>query len=361
MKLIKKYITKEFSKIALLISTSLIIVYMVIDIFENLGDLTETHTDFITIIEYLILRIPQGLYYIIPLSLLFTSFLTMAIFTKYNETIAMRSGGLSLMNITSPVLAITLIASVFVFFLNDSVIPSANMRAEEIERRSENKPREMFFKGDSLWLKSDNYKLYNIRFIDPEKKILWRINIYSLDPYFQIRESISANKAVSEGGHWFLESGIKRVFDSNEKAFKVYPFERIPLSFPFELKDVRHAVVSASETRFSVLKDYIEKVKKEGYDVKRLSVDLYSKTSFPFAGFIMSIIGISLAMRLKRYGGIAIGIGLCIFASLLYWVAFSMSINLGYSGYIPPVLSAWLVNIIFTGIGGFIFFNVAKI
>ena len=190
-----------------------------------------------------------------------------------------------------------------------------------------------------------------------------RVNVYYLTPDFQIRESISAKGAVSENGEWFLLEGIRRIWGEGEKAggLKIYNFDRLPISFPFKTQDFRHVTIQASETRFTTLKNYIEKIKKEGYEIKRLAVDLYAKTSFPFAGFIMSVLGMSIAFHIKRYGGIAGGVGLCIAISVLYWVSFSFSLHIGYSGYLPAILSAWLANIIFMGIGGYMFYSTARL
>ena len=360
MRIVNRYVTIEFLKILLLISIGLTVVYMVIDVLEKLSIFTKVHADLFTIAEFFLLRLPQTIYYILPLSLLFATFLNLGLFTKYNEVTAMRSGGLSILNIVSPILIITFIASISIFFLNDSIVPAANKMGEDIKRKLENRQEEMFFKGDSLWLKSDNNTLYNIRFIDPDKKILWGVNVYSLSSNFQIKESISADKAISDNGHWFLQSGIKRVFDTNNRVMNFYTFDRLPIAFPFGIKDVRHAVVQASETRFSVLKDYINTIRREGYEVRRLVVDLYAKTSFPFAGFIMTIFGLSLALHMKRIGGMASGIGLCILISLLYWVSFSISLHLGYSGYIPAIIAAWITNVFFLSIGGYIFYSASR-
>src|SRR3989337_3473624 len=276
MRIISRYVTIEFLKIFLLISAGLTTVYMVVDIFENLGDFTKNHADFITILKYFLLRLPQSIYYISPLSLLFASFLNLGLFIKYNEVTAMRSGGLSSLHITSSMLTGTLIISILLFFLNDVIVPVANKRAEDIKRRMENRKEEMFFKEDSLWFKSGNYTLYNIRFIDSDKKILWKVNVYSLYPDFRIRESIFAAKAVLENGQWYLQSGIRRTFhNDSSKVITVDVFERLPIPFPFDLQDVRHAVVQASETRFSVLRDYIKKIQKEGYKIKRIAVVLH--------------------------------------------------------------------------------------
>ncbi|MBI5194463.1 MAG: LPS export ABC transporter permease LptG [Nitrospirae bacterium] len=361
MKTVNRYIIIEFLKLLLLFAAGMTIIYMVVDLFENLSDFTKIQTDFTTIVIYFLLRIPQAIYLIAPISFLFASFINLGLFSKYNEITAMRSSGINSFNIASSKLIITLIFSLAIFLFNDTVVPATNKASEEIKRQAEKKPKEMFFKEDSLWFKSGKYTLFNVRFIEPEKNTLWRINVYYLNNSFEIRESISADKAVQENGQWFLETGIRRVFNTSKIPVNVYPFDKLKTDIPFNLKDVKHAVVTASETRFGVLKSYVEKIEQEGYDVKRLNVDLFAKTSFPFAGFILTLIGISLAFFIKRLGGIASGAGVCIVISMLYWVSFSFSLHLGYAGHLPPLLSAWLANIVFLAIGGFMFFRAAKL
>ena len=128
------------------------------------------------------------------------------------------------------------------------------------------------------------------------------------------------------------------------------------------MDDFRHVTVQASETNFTTLKKYIDTIKREGYEVKRLTVDLYAKTSFPFSGFILSIFGITFGFSIKKkYGGIARGIGLCILTGVFYWTTYSLSLNMGYAGRINPMLSSWLANLVFGAIGGFIYFRAMKL
>ncbi len=361
MKIISRYVSTEYIKILILIASAFTVLYMLIDVFENLGDFTKVHSGFLTISGFFLLRLPLAIYYTIPLSLLFASFLNLGLFTKYNELVALRSGGLSIHNITLPVLTITLMISAGVFFLNDSIIPVTNKMAEDIKMTIEVKPREMFFKEDSLWLKADDYTIYNIRFIDPDKKIMGRINIYYLTPDFNIRESISAEKAISEHEQWVLKTGVRRSFNPDNSGISLREFDSLPVNFPFRLNDFRHVIVQASETRYSTLKNYINTIKREGYEVKRLTVDLYSKTSFPFSGFILSIFGVAFGFSMKRYGGLAGGTGLCIITGVLYWTIYSLSLHMGYSGHFNPLLSAWLTNLVFGAIGGLIYLRTMRL
>lgn len=362
MKIITRYISAEFIKLLILISGAFTVLYLLIDIIENLGYFTRVHAGFLTIAIYFLLRLPQAIYYMAPLSLLFASFLNLGLFSKYNELTALRSGGLSIHNITLPVLTITILISAGTFFLNNSIIPVSNKKAEDIRMTFETKPREMFFKEDSLWLKADDLTIYNARFIDPDNKIMGRINIYYLTPDFNVRESISAERATLEDGKWFLKSGVRRQFDPDNRNITLMEFDSLPLDFPIRLDDFSHLTVRASETSYTTLKNYIDTIKREGYEVKRLTVDLYAKTSFPFSGFILSILGMTFGFSTnKRSGGIARGIGLCIVAGVLYWTAYSLSLNMGYAGRMNPMLSTWLANILFGVIGGFIYFRAMKL
>lgn len=360
MKILSRYVTGEFIKILLLISAGLVMLFMVVDVFENLGDLTRSKAGIETIIKFFILHVPQALYYVTPLAFLFASFINLALLSRHNEVIAMRSGGLNLISIILPELMIALAISVLVFFLNDSIIPVTNRMAEDIKRDVENRPRETFFKEDSLWLKSDLYTLYNIRLIDPDKNILWHVNIYHLTPDFQLKENIYAEIGLFTEEHWVLRSGVRRIF-KDKGPISLHTFDRLSFKFPFDLEELKHAAVKASETRFTVLRRYIRKIRKEGYEVKRLTVDLYAKTAFPFITFITTLIGISMGLHSKRYGGIAGGTGICILVSILYWVFYSFSLNMGYSGQIPPIPSAWMANIVFIAIGGLMLYRAGRV
>lgn len=360
MKIIQRYIASEFMKLFILIAVAFTVLYILIDVFENLGDFTRVHADLITISIFFLCRLPQAIYFTVPLSLLFASFLNLGLFTKYNELTALRSGGLSIQNITLPVLAISLSVSAGTFLLNNYVIPVSNKKAEEIRMIIEAKPREMFFKEDSLWLKADDYTIYNVRFIDPDKKIMGRINIYHLTPEFNIMESITAERAVSEHGYWFLKSGVRRKFDPDKRNVNLVEFDTLHIDFPFKLDEFRHVIVQASETDYFTLKKYIDTIKREGYEVKRLTVDLYTKTSFPFSGFVLSVFGIIFGFNIKKHAGIAGGTGFCILTGVIYWTIYSLAINMGYAGRINPALASWMTNLLFIIIGGLMYFRAMK-
>jgi len=79
MKIISRYVSSEFIKLFFLIAGAFTVLYILIDVFENLGDFTRVHADFLTISGFFLCRLPQAIYFTVPLSLLFASFLNLGL------------------------------------------------------------------------------------------------------------------------------------------------------------------------------------------------------------------------------------------------------------------------------------------
>ena len=98
----------------------------------------------------------------------------------------------------------------------------------------------------------------------------------------------------------------------------------------------------------SQLLDHIERQRLRGSgNVKVYQVEYHKRFASPFATFILSAIGLSLSFR-KRKGGMggALGVGLGLTASyiLLQTISSTFAINSNW----PPMLAAWMPNILFT-------------
>ena len=78
-------------------------------------------------------------------------------------------------------------------------------------------------------------------------------------------------------------------------------------------------------------------------------IELYQRTSYPFATYVLTIIGIAVASRKKRGGigmNIAIGLGIIFIYIFAMKVTTVAAINLGF----PAVISVWIPNVMFGGL-----------
>ena len=107
------------------------------------------------------------------------------------------------------------------------------------------------------------------------------------------------------------------------------------------------------------LKRYAKRVLFEGYDNTRYLVDMNFKIAFPFIILIMVLMGTPISLRVEK-GGVAfaifIGIGIC----FLYLFTLGLTRSLGISGILPPILSAWLINLIFLFLSIYLMMKVAR-
>ncbi len=151
-----------------------------------------------------------------------------------------------------------------------------------------------------------------------------------------------------------LYDGVVKTYGGGSDI-KVHRFTREKKSLPDlpeRFAQVNRASEEMSATELSV---WIKQMETEGYDPLRYVVDLKLKYSFPFICVIMAIIGLPIAFWKEKGGGIALGIGVGIGLSFVYLVFLGLSRSLGYSGALPPVMAAWLPNVLFTVLGVYLF------
>jgi lipopolysaccharide export system permease protein len=104
---------------------------------------------------------------------------------------------------------------------------------------------------------------------------------------------------------------------------------------------------AAEAMNYSELKTFIKREKEKGSgNVPMYEIELYQRTSYPFATYILTLIGVSVASKKKR-GGIGINIALGLAIIFIYIFAMKVTtvaaINVGF----PAYLAVWVPNLIF--------------
>jgi len=130
------------------------------------------------------------------------------------------------------------------------------------------------------------------------------------------------------------------------------------LSLPETPSDFQIAEKNPNEMNFRQLREYVQKIERDGYDARKYRTAMHGAISFPFTVIIMACLGIPLALRSERGAGLARGIGYSIFISFIYLVVYSFMLELGKGGSFPPFLAAWLANFIFAMVGVYLLLSV---
>lgn len=96
------------------------------------------------------------------------------------------------------------------------------------------------------------------------------------------------------------------------------------------------------------LKEYIKREKAKGSNrIEQYEVELYKRTSVPFATFILTIIGVCVSSRKVR-GGVGLQMALGLFLSCIYIMLMYVFITIATTSVASPLLAVWVPNIIFS-------------
>jgi len=72
----------------------------------------------------------------------------------------------------------------------------------------------------------------------------------------------------------------------------------------------------------------------------------------------MTLLGVALAIPGARQLPVATAIGFALMGGFSYWLLLALTISLGHSGLIPPLVAAWSANSIGTLVGIFFLLGV---
>lgn len=348
--------SKEFLKIFAITFLAFVMLYMLVDFFEKIDDFIETKTTEHAL-TYFTYKVPFVGVQMAPMAVLMCTIITLGIFSKSHEIIAMKANGISLFQIGTPLITIALVITAISFMTSEFIVPSTTRKVNAIWRTHvKKKPSELIYKHEQLWYRGENV-IYNIRNFNSRTKTLEGVIINQFDTDFRLIRRIQAHSATWEKDYWFFYNGIVKEKDHNGSSYKIIPFKEKIFNLAETPNDFNKVVKYSNEMGFRELREYAKKIRNEGYDACQYLVDMHIKLSFPFICVIMGLIGIPLALRKEKGVGIAVGIGISLVIILLYLVTFVIARTLGYSDVFPPIVAAWFANILFGSIGLFLFLN----
>ena len=347
--IIKKFIGTYFYAIALIISVSI-----VFDVNENLAKFSEYHAPLKAIVfDYYLNFIP---YFANLFSPLFV-FIAVIFFTSKlagnSEIIAMLASGVSFKRLMRPYMFSCVLISALSFYLAAFVIPHGTVVKQNFERMYKNKKRTTA--ADNVMLQVGKGVIAYIQHYDNQMKKGYG---FSLDRFENKKlvshmtatevqyDTISDSKYHWTATNWKIRElrGMREHITSGMKKDTLIQMEPTDLVYS---KGQQETFTSPE------LKAYISKqVDRGSSNVVQYQVEYHKRIASSFASFILTIIGLSLSSR-KRKGGMGMYLGIGLALSFGYILLQTVSATFAIQADTPPVLAAWIPNIIFAVVAYF--------
>ncbi|NLN39098.1 MAG: LPS export ABC transporter permease LptG [Smithella sp.] len=354
MKLLDRYIFKTYLNFFIITFMSFISLYMIVDFFQRFRMFLSNHASIIQMASYMVHSVPQIISFVLPAAVLLASLLTYSSLSRFSEITAMKANGISLYRLSVPALAVAAVLSIFLFFFNELITPASIQETNRIVKEDIQKQKiRGLFMLNKIWYHGSK-TIYSYRMFDTEKNILRGVTIHRMNPDFTLKTRIDARSAEWQGNHWVFHDLLITSFDENQAPFPQWHKEQV-IDLPETPDNFKKLQKDADMMGYFELKQYIEKIRAEGYQVSKYLVDLHGKIAYPFVTFILVIIGMSFSLRSERSGGVMQSIGVGIVIGFSYWIVHALLMSVGKSGVLPPCLAAWGSNILFACLAAFLF------
>jgi lipopolysaccharide export system permease protein len=357
MKILSRYLAREFTQNFFLGLGAFCATYLIVEFFERINAFLYNKAPWPMIGAYFLYKIPSIFFQVTPAAVLLSSMITLGLMSRHNEIMAMKSGGVGLWSLVHPIVGTVLLIFVALLGLNEFVTPAANQNARVISDLIIHKKKPMAaFKQSQLWIHAPR-RIFNIQLFHPETNTLEGLTLYRFNRNFDLVQRVDARRAQWKDGRWlFTDASVTDFSRKGMPARRNY--REVVLSILETPADLRIAEKNPDEMNFRELREYVQKIERDGYNASKYRTAMHAAISFPFITVIMAFLGIPLAVRKERGAGLARGIAYSVLISFIYLVVYSFIVELGKGGNLPPFLAAWLGNFIFAMVGVYLLLSV---
>jgi len=322
--------------------------YIIVDLFGRLDEILKNKVPIFVLRDYYLTFLPVVFNRTAPVASLLACLYTLGKLNRNNEILALRASGVSILQIAGPIILFGLVLSIFVFFINERFTPSTQRKNQEIKRGyfSKGRPQESiknlaFLGEDSLCFIQNFY---------PDKNRIEGITILEHDKDLDLTAKITAEKGIFQKDFWIFYKSLRYNFSKDGKILGK------PIFFDEEISDFKEIPQNLLKKKISPefmntkdLSLHIKRLTKARAEtvVRSFKVDFYDKISSPFSSLVIIFIGIPFGLSIRKKRIEFFSFGVCIILGFLYYVIWSISINLGKIGIFPPLLSACFTHLLF--------------
>lgn len=341
------YIIKKFLGTFFFALLMVVCVIIVFDISEKLEDFLKNSAPMRAIIfDYYLNLVPYFANMLSPLFIFISVIFFTSKMASNSEIVAILSGGVKFNRLLRPFLICAFFLSGLSYYLNNFLIPAANKERlvfEEIYYR--NKLRN-FSKDIHLKIDDGTYIYMSNFVVDLNLGNNFSMEKFDTDGKLEYKLLSDNAKWDSTVNQWMVTNFVEREINGLDETVNTGPKKHIDINLkPEEFKRRTNYVIAMN---FFELNDFIEEQRFKGsHQVVLYEIEKHQRMAYPFATFILTLIGVSISSRKVR-GGIGLHIGLGLLISFSYILFMRVSSTFAINSGMPVILAVWIPNILYS-------------
>lgn len=306
------------------------------------------------VIRLFLYYLPRIVAMTIPMSCLLAALLGFGKLSANSELVALKSAGLSFQRIVRPVVIISLFISIFAFMINESLVPMSERAAANVMAYEVFKESPPVFKEKVFLREGSDSALKRVIYINRLEIKTGRMQDIVIEEFENSRlvRMISAKSGEWINGSWWIMDGeVYEIIVDTGKVGRLFKFDKQALSLNLNPVDLRSSSDDPDLMTITELYKAIKTNETLGGDNGKLWMIFNMRISVPWACVVLALVGAAFGSRPQRTNS-SVGLGVSVIIVFIYYVILSFAQSLGEAGYMPPLIAAWLANVVFLIIGG---------
>lgn len=360
-KIINRYIFKEITSSFIIILFILTFVLLMGKILQVMDLVINKGISVFAIAKLILFLLPSLMLFTIPIALLIAILIAMGRLSADNEITALKTSGISLMQIYYPVAIASLITFIITIIVGYFLVPQSNFATKRLlftiaQQNANIGIKEKVFNSDfkGFLFYADRIpvnKNYMEGVVISDNRIIGEQNTILAKKAFLVSDPESMTVKLK------LENGSIHTVSSDLKNYRKIDFNNYDINL-----DLSTALASLEESSKSstemTMTELLEKMKKPGMDkaaIRELAIEVHKKFSIPLSCIFFGLLALPLGINSHRSiksRGFAVGI---IVVSLYYLLRIGGE-ALVETGYISPEVGVWTPNFIFALLGISLFY-----
>ena len=359
-KIINLYIFKEITSIFFIILFTLTFVLLMGNILQIMDLMVNKGISFLAIVKLIIFLLPSLFMFTIPIAFLVSILIAMGRFSADNEITALKTSGVSLMQMYYPVAFASLIAFAFTIIIGYYLVPHSYSASKRL----------LFDLAQQHAAIGIKEKVFNADFKDI---LLYAEKIHPKGDYMENvmisdnRIKGEQNTILAKKAYLFadtdsmtvmlrLEGGSIHTVSSDFKKYRKIDFKSYDINL-----DLSTSISSANHSKTKdemTMNELLEKIKEPGLNevaLREFAIEVHKKFSIPLSCIFFGLLALPLGIRNHRAvksRGFTVGI---IIATSYYLLRIGGE-ALVETGRLSPGVGVWTPNFIFALLGIYLFY-----
>ncbi|WP_316861277.1 LPS export ABC transporter permease LptG [uncultured Cohaesibacter sp.] len=349
--IIFRYFARRFfwTILTIFLGTFLLILLVdFVELFRRGSD--KENADLLSLFLMSLFRVPELNERILPFAALFGSIIAFLNLSRRLELVIVRASGMSAWQFVSPALFVALALGILASTVYN---PAASLLKEKsLELDAKIFGSDFTSSGQQTsqgWVQQkgkDGDSILKAKTSFDNGRQLGGVTVFSYDANGKFVERIDARSAKLEEGYWHLNDVLVSSAKSPPRHYNTYL-----VSTHLTPEEANETMANPDSVPFWDLPGIIEQAKRAGLPANKYRLRFQTLLARPMLLAAMVLIAATVSLKIFRFGNVGKMILSGIIAGFVLYVVTEFAKDLGNTGLVNPILSAWLPAIVASLIG----------